>query len=122
MIFTGRNRNLKIEPYEACPCDSGYKFKFCCYPKARSSRHKSLIDEGYTDGRINHMVMQFWEETDFEICFGFNKDECDKQIKGAHSIQNNRILNRISKDNHVYRISFKVSKAGVAPIFDKMSL
>ncbi|GEM_PF-613966 len=28
----------KIEPYDPCPCGSGKKFKFCCYPK--QSEHK----------------------------------------------------------------------------------
>lgn len=121
MIFTGSNRNLKIEPYELCPCESGNKFKFCCYPRARISKHSSLVEEGYSDGRINHMVMQHWDETDFEICFGFNKNQCQKQIKSAHSLQNNRILNRISKDNHVYSISSKILKAEIEPILKKIS-
>lgn len=121
MIFTGNNTNLKIEPYENCPCESGEKFKFCCFPKAKISKPSSIIDKGYSDGRINHMVMQNWEETDFEICFGFNRDECKNEIKSAHSIQNNRILNRISKDNHVYSISSKISKAGIEPMLKKLS-
>ncbi|WP_287021514.1 hypothetical protein [Cohnella sp.] len=121
MIYTGKNRNLKIEPYEPCPCHPENKFKFCCYQKAKTESPKRLVDSNYSDGRVNHMVRKMWEDTDFHSCFGFNSRECSGPIKNAHTIQNNRILNRISVDNHVYRFTPTVNKRGVVPNLEKIS-
>ena len=112
----------KIDPYELCPCGSAIKFKFCCYQKAREARHKESAESKYTDQRINHMARKNWEKADFKTCMGFNKDECNSVIKGAHSIQNNRFLNRISKDGHVYQIKGEISQQkGPFSTFNKIS-
>ncbi|WP_433943384.1 SEC-C domain-containing protein [Paenibacillus sp. SN-8-1] len=122
MIFTtSRAKSFKIEPYELCPCDSGAKFKFCCYAKAKQFEPKKLIDLSYSDRRINHITSKMWEETNFETCFGFKKDECVNPIKNAHSIQNNRILNRISKESHLYSIKPKATREGVVPTLELIS-
>ncbi|PGW77542.1 hypothetical protein COE01_21685 [Bacillus thuringiensis] len=109
---------LKIEAYEPCPCGSEKKFKFCCYPKVKASKPKEY---DYSDSRINHIMTKSWESTDFETCMAFEKETCHKLIKGAHSIQNNRILNRISKDGHVYRIVGNVEKQDLNTEFKKIS-
>src|SRR5699024_2422992 len=68
------------------------------------------------------MIRQEWEKADLKICLGFNKDECTPTIKGAHSIQNNRFLNKISEGGHVYQIKGEVSKQkGPYSVFDKIS-
>ncbi|EPY08222.1 hypothetical protein PAALTS15_05833 [Paenibacillus alvei TS-15] len=101
---------IKLEPYEPCPCDSGVKFKFCCLKKARDNKREILIDPTFSDGRIDHMIKQFWENTDFKTCLAFNQEKCSDDIKNAHSIQNNKILNRISKDSHVYKFGVNVTQ------------
>lgn len=112
----------KIDAYELCPCGSKKKFRFCCYQKAREARHKESAESKYTDQRINHMARQNWEKADFKTCMGFDKNECNSVIKGAHSIQNNRFLNRISKDGHVYQIKGEISKQkGPYTIFNRIS-
>ncbi|WP_301626963.1 SEC-C domain-containing protein [Paenibacillus apis] len=122
MILTKSRIDLfELNPYEPCPCDSGAKFKFCCYKKAKASKPKRIIDLSYSDGRIHNFVKQFWEKTDFHTCFAFNKEECDDLIKSAHSIQNNRILNRISKDGHLYTISSTGTKEGPVSYLNKIS-
>lgn len=112
---------FSIDPYEPCPCGSEKKYKFCCYQKAREKIQKKIGKSDYTDSRLNHMAQQRWEDADFEVCFGFDKEKCKPLIKGAHSIQNNRILNRISKDGHLFRIGSKLTKKGPHPIFEKIS-
>lgn len=112
---------LKIDPYEPCPCGTDKKYKFCCYQKAREESHKKPDELDYSDSRLNHMAQQSWEDADFQVCFGFDKEKCKPLIKGAHSIQNNRILNRISDDGHLYRIGSKLTKSGPVPIFEKIS-
>lgn len=112
----------KIDAYELCPCGSEDKFKFCCYQKAREARHKEIAEYKYSEQRINHMARLEWEKADFKTCLGFNTEECSSVIKEAHSIQNNRFLNRISKDGHVYQISGEISKKkGHHAVFKKIS-
>ncbi|MCM3711062.1 SEC-C domain-containing protein [Sporosarcina luteola] len=112
---------LQIDPYEPCPCGSDKKYKFCCYQKAREEMHKNREELSHSDDRLNHMAQQRWGEADFEVCFGFDKEKCKPLIKGAHSIQNNRVLNRISKDGHLYHIGSKLTKSGPYPILKKIS-
>ncbi|ASF28429.1 MULTISPECIES: SEC-C domain-containing protein [Bacillus amyloliquefaciens group] len=117
-----REEDLKFEPYKPCPCLSGKKFKFCCYQKARDFKQKSLSELNYSDSRLQYEMNKMWDNTDFKTCFGFNKEECGSLIKNAHSIQNNRILNRISDDNHVYQLSNRFSNdEGVATEFKRIS-
>ncbi|WP_394548829.1 SEC-C domain-containing protein [Priestia aryabhattai] len=124
MIVVGQSADSKFQPYKPCPCDSGKNFKFCCYPKAieaKNSKSQKERYEEYSDGRINYEIHKLWEETDFKTCFGFDKEKCKKEIKSAHSIQNNRILNRISVDNHVYRFSNKATKRDIGVELKKVS-
>lgn len=122
MIYTGRNQNLKIEAYELCPCDSGEKYKFCCYKKTKSDddlKRKTMLS--YPDKRLGHVTSSFWGKSDFKTCYGFDLDKCNGKIIGAHSIQNNRILNRLSEDSHVYSIDTHVSFKQVRPEFKRIS-
>jgi len=48
-----------------------------------------------------------------EICF-LNDGECKGKIIRSHSVQNNRILNKLSKDNHVYIKSKEIKTNGSA--------
>lgn len=113
--------NFKIDPYEECPCGSENKFKFCCYQLAREARHSSKDYSNFSESRLNHMAYQNWKDADFQVCLGFDDKKCKSVIKNAHSIQNNRILNKISKDGHVYQITSKISKQGPITIFNKIS-
>jgi hypothetical protein len=121
MIFIGDNKNLKIEPYEPCPVHPENKFKFCCYKKAKEEPWNKLMDSRFTDGRVNFITQSHWESTDYHVCFGFDKNNCSGPIKSAHSIQNNRILNRISVGNHVYRFKANAKLDGVSAVLDKIS-
>ncbi|MED1093941.1 SEC-C domain-containing protein [Bacillus paramycoides] len=112
---------MKFEPYESCPCGSDQKFKFCCYQKAREAKYTQHDRIDYSDSRLNHIMNKSWENTDFKTCFAFDKERCEELIKGAHSIQNNRILNRVSDDGHVYHIRGEVEKSELKPVFKKLS-
>lgn len=111
----------KLNPYELCPCDSGKKFKFCCYQKARKGRHeKPNKSETFSESRIKNMMLQSWKETDFKLCFA-EDNNCAGTIKSAHSIQNNGILNKISEEGHLYTIEADADYSGVIPNFKKIS-
>ncbi len=116
-----KDKQFELDPYEECPCGSEKKFKFCCFEKARSAQKISEPhSHNYTDGRLKNMLMNFWEDTDFRDCF-ISDDQCKGEIKSAHSIQNNRILNRISEDGHVYTIEATINHSEIEPEFKKMS-
>lgn len=66
------------------------------------------------------MAHSLWRDTDFKYCFA-NDDQCRGKIKSAHSIQNNRVLSRISEDGHVYTIDFTVENSRGTPEFKKIS-
>ncbi|MBG9450045.1 hypothetical protein ABE67_12060 [Cytobacillus firmus] len=122
VILNALGKQNKIGPYEECPCGSNKKFKFCCYQKARQA--KTETDNKYleySDGRLQHEMNNIWESTDFKECFAFDKENCNGVIKSAHSIQNNRILNKISDNGHVYSISHKITKQGIVPELKKIS-
>lgn len=121
MVLNKVQRMQKIDPYEPCPCGTNEKFKFCCYQKARNSRGSTNIYKEYTDSRIHHEATKRWDDTDFKVCLGFSLEECNPLIKGAHAIQNNKILNRISENGHVYTFIGKVSKKGIDAEFNLVS-
>lgn len=100
--------NVKFDLNEVCPCGSTDFFENCCHRKALEFDKSTLTD--YTLGRIQYETHKIWGSTDFEICLGFKKEECSDQIISSHSIQNNRILNKISQDNHVYTFKAKLTE------------
>lgn len=114
---------LKIEAYEECPCGSTKKFKFCCRQKARDAiknKKQASPYKDFSDARINNILQNVWKDTDFKECF--IKDEyCKGHIKAAHSIQNNRILNKISEEGHVYYITPKIRNHDFKVEFTKIS-
>ncbi|PGU16758.1 hypothetical protein COD22_27220 [Bacillus thuringiensis] len=114
-------KKMKFEAYELCPCGSELKFKFCCYQKARDAKYSKNERIDYPDSRLNHIMNNSWEQSNFKLCLGFDKEKCEGVIKGAHTIQNNRILNRLSDEGHVYHIGAQVENSRVKPVFKKIS-
>jgi len=106
-----------FDPYCNCPCESGEKYKFCCYKKSKSVNKN---DFKYNLGRIEFEARQMFKETDFEECFAFDKDECSQLIIGAHSLQNNGVLDKIATDNHVYTLTPDLSNNHPTLKFEKI--
>ena len=94
----------KLEPYEPCPIHPQNKFKFCCYRTAREASKTQNSSMSITNGQMNAMLRKRWQDTDYKYCFGEGISPCSGPLIRAHSIQNNRILDRICVDNHVYRL------------------
>ena len=82
----------KIGRNDKCPCGSGRKYKKCCLKKTSQELHfdkmHKLIKESRNEAYIKH-------------CLHPNVKECDETIIKAHSIQNNRILKKISTNGEV---------------------
>lgn len=121
MTLNKKERMDIFDPYELCPCGSDQKFKFCCYQNAKTAKDSTNKYKDYSEGRIQHLVKKMWDDTDFEVCLAFNQEECKPLIKNAHALQNNKILNRISEDGHVFTISSNVTKQRINADFKKIS-
>lgn len=106
IVKEGRKR-LFFMPYESCPCESGIKYKFCCYSKSMGSKFDTL---GTNSKRIIFESRKLYREADFEICFAFDNNICDSKIIGAHSLQNNGVLDKISLSSHIYNLVFDIVK------------
>ena len=119
MIYKGNNRNLTIEPYEPCPCHLDKKFKFCCYQKAKKDTSAPMA-KGFSLGRVNHLIREFYAATDFRTCFAFENNQCSGPIKNAHSLQNNRILNVICENGHLYYFKPEVVDSGPTSVIKKV--
>lgn len=83
----------KIGRNDKCPCGSGKKYKKCCLRTTNKEQYFA-----------NHhkLIVEARKESYIKQCLHPRKDECDEKIIKAHSIQNNRILKRISSNGEVY--------------------
>ncbi len=117
LISKSEAKRFLFQPYEVCPCESGEKYKFCCYKKSKSVSKKDL---NYTPGRIIFEAQKIFRETDFNTCYSFDNKECSHNIIGAHSLQNNGVLDKIATDNHVYNLAFEINKNLPTLKFDKV--
>lgn len=92
-----------IDPYESCLCGSGKKYKFCCYGKSDKEFHNS-----------NELYI-FTEKNKRKISFCLHEDcNCLGDIIKSHSIQNNKILSKLSVKGHVYCAGYNANNlAGI---------
>jgi hypothetical protein len=106
------SKKYQFQPYEACPCESGKKHKFCCYA---NSKDKQVDSKNYNAARLTAEGRKLFRDTEFKMCFGFDSSECSKTLIGAHSIQNNGVLNQIAVENHVYTLNIEIDKNMMLP-------
>ncbi len=94
---------------DPCPCGSGKKYKKCCVNKADNP----LFSE------INNLPMIYKDlrkSARIKTCIYPDHTLCSEKIVGAHSIQNNKILTKISDCGKVYMpcprndLSFQLQK------------
>ncbi|MFJ7849182.1 YecA family protein [Peribacillus sp. NPDC097206] len=105
-------KQYQFKPYEECPCESGKKYKFCCYAKSKDFK---IDSSKYSAARLTSEGQKLFRDTEFKMCFGFDTSECSKNVIGAHSIQNNGVLNTISFENHVYTLSLEIGQNSMLP-------
>ena len=86
---------MKIGRSDPCPCGSGKKYKKCCLGKA---------DDVYYSNPLNLLdtYKKVRKESRIRQCLHPKSDECSEKIIGAHSIQNNKIIKRLSSNGIVY--------------------
>lgn len=94
-----------IDPYELCPCGSEKKYKFCCYQKKDMVFHNS------------NEVIAYVRKNKLKLSFCLHADEhCSGEIIKSNSIQNNKILSKLSVNSHVYSAGFNVNNFGGADL------
>lgn len=82
---SGSMRNKK------CACGSGRKYKYCCYSSKTS----------FEELKIARRLDEIRKISAPKECFCKTWGKCSEKIIKAHSIQNNRVLNKISSEGDV---------------------
>jgi Predicted metal-binding protein related to the C-terminal domain of SecA len=90
----------KIGRNDPCPCGSGKKYKKCCY-----GREDNLEYSNPANFARNYKEMR--KAARIKECIYPDHSSCSEKIIKAHSIQNNKILAKISDDGKVYMPVFK---------------
>src|SRR5690606_8074829 len=105
-------KKFRFDPYKPCSCESGKKYKFCCYLK---SKNEKVNRDEYTSKRLYFESHKSFKDTDFKMCFGFAKEDCEHGFIGAHSLQNNGVLDKIAENNHVYCLDMNFDEKTLLP-------
>lgn len=92
---THRGASMEIGRNDPCPCGSGIKYKKCCLNKTNDERLAEALMYSMQSIEKNARIKQ---------CLHPNQNECDQKIVNAHAIQNNRILNKIAEEGHVFTV------------------
>lgn len=88
---------VKIGRNEPCPCKSGKKYKRC---------HGAMEEKNDIDLNIpvESIIERGVKAGNIKQCIHPDKSSCSGKIVKAHSIQNNRILDKISRNGEVYMV------------------
>ncbi|WP_138752793.1 YecA family protein [Paenibacillus sinopodophylli] len=89
---------LKIGRNELCPCKSGKKYKKC---HGAIEDKKQILDANIP---VDSAIDKWLNVNRIKDCAHPNKTECSKDIIKAHSIQNNRILSKLSENGDVLMV------------------
>lgn len=80
---------------QPCPCGSGKIFSECCACKQDDPEFSNPLNFIQTFKTIRY-------ESKIKQCLYPDHSKCSERIIDAHSIQNNKILKRISSDGYIY--------------------
>ncbi len=90
----------KIGRNDTCPCGSGKKYKKCCLGKPDNPE--------YSDpDNIVRLYKDMRKAARFKECIYPDHSCCSEKVINSHSIQNNKILAKISDNGKVYMPVFK---------------
>jgi len=90
----------KLGRNEKCYCGSDKKYKKCCMNK----------NDNFNKKPIHIQILNAMEEANIEECLYLDKTNCTEKIIKAHSLQNNKILNKLSENDKVLMRSPKMSE------------
>lgn len=90
-----RTMSKFVRRNDPCPCGSGKKYKNCCLYKSDNPGYSQIEN-------LNNIYKEGRKKARFKECIHPDKSHCSEQIIGAHTIQNNRILSKISDNGELY--------------------
>lgn len=93
-------KHYRIFDEEPCPCGSGMKYSLCC---------KKREDSFQRDNKrpVEVQVAETLKKSQYKCCLHPDKSRCEKHIKEAHALQNNKIISLLSENGHVYMLNDK---------------
>ena len=77
----------KIGRNDKCPCGSGLKYKKCCMNKPDDPDYYNIFN-------LPKIYKEARKQARFKECCYPDHSSCSEKIIEAHSIQNNKILNK----------------------------
>jgi len=94
----------KILDLEKCPCGSNCYYNDCC-----KNRPDSLEPPPNPKNKIetNKYFERNFKNANLKQCIHPDKSDCSQGIIRAHSIQNNKILSRLSENGEIMTVSFE---------------
>lgn len=93
-------KRFRILDKEMCPCGSGTIFRDCCKNKDVPQNESKVPPEV--------QIMKKMRASMKKCCMHPDKSKCNKKIKAAHALQNNKIINILGgADRHVYMLDAK---------------
>lgn len=94
-------KRIKISKKESCPCGSGEVFINCCHNK----EFNPLTE---TKKPLEVLIGEMMRKSMKKICMHPDQQNCKGIIKGAHALQNNKIICLLAgNERHVYLIDTK---------------
>lgn len=97
---------MKIGRNDKCPCGSGKKYKNCC------------LNKDFIDNDNQKFIMEYKRLKNLsriKQCLYPNCSCSAKEIINSHSIQNSKILNKISDNGKVFMCHFQVNNGFILP-------
>jgi hypothetical protein len=91
-------KKFRFSNKEPCPCNSGKLYKACCKRKAPKQFHNN--------NEALHHTGQMMKKSRTKFCLYEGCKAKIKDIKKAHALQENRILNKLAVDNEVLMQDF----------------
>ncbi|MDR7001728.1 hypothetical protein [Neobacillus niacini] len=96
-------KRIKISKKESCPCGSGEVFINCCHNKDFNPPIETKKPPEVLIGEMMRKSMK-------KLCMHPDQQNCKGRIKGAHALQNNKIISLLAGDErHVYLMDTKRS-------------
>lgn len=92
--------SMKIRDDEPCPCGRGKRYVECC--KGKQAKISTLPKPPEVQ------IMEEMRSSMKRCCMHPDKDKCKGKIKGAHALQNNKIISLLAgTERHVYMMDAK---------------
>lgn len=92
---------MRLSHNEDCPCGSGNTYGSCC-------KNKVIVPSAKSQKPPEVQIMEMMKASMKKCCMHPDQQHCKGKIKGAHALQNNKIISLLAGDDrHVYMLAPK---------------